>query len=66
MIYGYFFDRLVKLIVFLKIKNFFKKIILYNACMVNGKKILIVGLANKYSIASAIATSCMSTGCSWL
>ena len=34
----------------------------YNSCMVKGKKILVVGLANKHSIAAAIATSLYENG----
>ena len=34
----------------------------YNSSMVKGKKILVVGLANKYSIAAAISSSLFENG----
>ena len=34
----------------------------YNSSMVKGKKILVVGLANKYSIAAAISSSLFKNG----
>ena len=34
----------------------------YNSSMVKGKKILVIGLANKYSIAAAIAASLHENG----